>query len=278
MGCTKPFRRPAEGFSIPGEDGPTGETDAMDKQAPKKRTYRMVAIAVALLLLMIAATILLMPYIRSLADPAVRARFRAWVHSLGVMGYLVMVAIQMVQIIIAFIPGEVVEILAGVMYGGFGGLFICLIGCVIASSGIFLLSKKYGARFTQRFFDKGNLDKYAYLKDSRKLELIVFILFLLPGTPKDMLTYVAGTTPMKLAQFLLISTFARIPSIVSSTFIGSSLLHNNWPVTIMIFVVTAVLGVLGIVYKDRIIDFYKRKHSAGKDEIDAKDGQRKAEG
>ena len=237
----------------------------MDNRPQKKLPYKAIAIAAALLLLMIVATILLMPYIRKLADPAAREQFKAWVHSLGALGYLVMISIQIVQIVIAFIPGEIVEILAGVMYGGFGGLFICLAGCVIASSGIFLLSKKFGARFTQRFFNKSNLDKYAYLKDARKLELIVFILFLLPGTPKDMLTYVAGTTPMRLVQFILISTFARIPSIVSSTFIGNSLLHNNWPVTIAIFTVTAVLGVLGIVYKDRILDFCKRKHSHGKD-------------
>ena len=209
---------------------------------PKKQKIRLALIVAVLLALMITATILLMPYIRKLADPAVRAQFKAWVTSLGALGYLVMIAIQMIQIIVAFIPGEIVEILAGVMYGGFGGLLVCMIGCVIASSGIFLLSKKLGARFTQRFFTKDNLDKYSYLKDSRRMEIVVFVLFLLPGTPKDMLTYVAGTTPMKLAQFLLISTFARIPSIVSSTFIGSSLLSNNWPVTILIFAGTALLG------------------------------------
>ncbi len=187
---------------------------------PKKQKIRLALIVAVLLALMITATILLMPYIRKLADPAVRAQFKAWVTSLGALGYLVMIAIQMIQIIVAFIPGEIVEILAGVMYGGFGGLLVCLIGCVIASSGIFLLSKKLGARFTQRFFTKDNLDKYSYLRDSRRMEIVVFVLFLLPGTPKDMLTYVAGTTPMKLVQFLLISTFARIPSIVSSTFIG----------------------------------------------------------
>lgn len=238
----------------------------MEKRPQKKQIVRFVIIAALLLALMITATILLMPYIRKLADPATRAQFKEWVTSLGALGYLVIIAIQIAQIVIAFIPGEIVEILAGVMYGGFGGLFVCLIGCVIASSGIFYLSKKLGAKFTQRFFTKDNLDKYAYLRDSKKLEFVVFVLFLLPGTPKDMLTYVAGTTPMRLAQFLLISTFARIPSIVSSTFIGSSLLRNNWPMTILIFSVTAILGILGIIYKDRVMEFCRRKFNTGKDE------------
>ncbi|HPJ01367.1 MAG TPA: VTT domain-containing protein [Candidatus Limiplasma sp.] len=243
----------------------------MEKRPQKKQIIRFAVIVAILLALMIVATILLMPYIRKLADPAVREQFKAWVISLGSLGYLVMIAIQIVQIIIAFIPGEIVEILAGVMYGGFGGLFLCLIGCVIASSGIFLLSKKLGAKFTQRFFSKDNLDRFAYLKDARKLEIVVFILFLLPGTPKDMLTYVAGTTPMRLPQFLLISTFARIPSIVSSTFIGSSILRSNWPVPVLIFSVTALLGILGIVYKDRIMDSYKHKFASGKDEAAPKE-------
>ncbi|MBN1776754.1 MAG: TVP38/TMEM64 family protein [Clostridiales bacterium] len=239
----------------------------MDNRPKPNNMRKLIIIAVAALLLMVAATVLLMPYLRKLADPAVRAQFKEWVTSLGVWGYLVMISIQIVQIVIAFIPGEAVEILAGVMYGGFGGLLVCMIGCVIASSGIFLLSKKFGSGFTQRFYTKENLAKYSYLRDARKLELVVFVLFLLPGTPKDMLTYVVGTTPMRLLQFLLISTFARIPSIVSSTFIGSSLLHNNWPVTIMIFSVTAVLGVLGIIYKDKIIDFYRRRSKPDQDEM-----------
>jgi len=243
----------------------------MDKQPQKKSTIAWILIVVFVIALMAVATVLLMPYIRKLADPAVRAEFKAWVTSLGVWGYLVMIAIQIVQIVIAFIPGEVVELLAGVMYGGFGGLLVCLIGCVTASSGIFLLSKKFGSKFTQRFYTKENLEKYSYLRDARKLELVVFVLFLLPGTPKDMLTYVAGTTPIRLLQFIAISTFARIPSIVSSTFIGSSLLHNNWPVTIMIFSVTAVLGVLGIIYKDKIINFCKSKCKPGRDGMTAKE-------
>lgn len=239
----------------------------MEKRPSNRQIVKIALIVAALLALMITATVLLMPYIRQLADPATRAKFKTWVSSLGALGYLVMTAIQIVQVVIAFIPGEVVEILAGVMYGGFGGLIVCVIGCVLASSGIFLLSKKLGAKFSQRFFSKDNLEKYAYLRDTRKLEIVVFILFLLPGTPKDMLTYVAGTTPMKLAQFLLISTFARIPSIVSSTFIGSSLLHSNWPVTLLIFSATALLGIFGIVYKDRIIEFYKKRLGSGKDGV-----------
>lgn len=74
---------------------------------------------------------------------------------------------------------------------------------------------------------KSKLDEFAFLKDAKKLETIVFILFLIPGTPKDMLTYVVGTSPMKITQFLVLATFARIPSVISSTFIGSTIRQGN---------------------------------------------------
>ena len=235
--------------------------DNRNDQPKKTPTGRLILIAGVVALLMVAATVVLMPYIRRLSDPAVREEFKAWITSLGVLGYLVMMAIQIVQIVIAFIPGEPVEILAGVMFGGFGGLFLCLLGCVIASTGVFLMSKKLGTAIVKRYYTDENVEKLSFLKKTRNLEVIVFVLFLIPGTPKDIMTYIAGTTSMKLLQFLAISTFARIPSIVSSTFLGSSLYHENWLLALLMFVLIAVSGILGIVFKDKIISFYKRKHA-----------------
>lgn len=238
----------------------------MEKPRDNKSIGRAIIIAAVLLALMIAATALLMPYIRRLTDPAVQVRFRNWLNTLGVWGYVVIILIQITQIVIAFIPGEIVEILAGVTYGGFGGLVLCLIGCVIASSGIFLLSKKLGAAFMQRLFCKERLAKFSFLQDTKKLELVVFILFLIPGTPKDMLTYVAGTTPMKVFRFLVISTFARIPSILSSTLIGFFLRSGNWAILILMFSLTALIGVFGILYRDKIIAYYKKLSAHGSEE------------
>jgi uncharacterized membrane protein YdjX (TVP38/TMEM64 family) len=230
----------------------------MGKPSKKKSYVKLIVIASVVLLLMIAGTVILMPYIRKLGDPVVQEEFKKWLNSLGILGYLVIITIQIVQIVIAFIPGEPVEVLAGVMYGGLGGLLICLIGCVIASTGVFLLSKKLGTAFTEKMFDKEHLDKFTFLKDSRKLEMVVFVLFLIPGTPKDMLTYIVGTTPMRLFQFLLISTVARIPSIISSTLIGSSIRNCQWGLMILIFALTAAVGVLGIIYKDKFAEFYQK--------------------
>lgn len=221
-------------------------------------TRKLIIVIAVFFSLMIALSLISLPYINLLSEPETQQKFKAWVTSFGVGGWLLVLCIQIIQIVIAFIPGEPVEILAGVLYGGFGGLFLCLFGCMIASSGVFILSKKFGAPLVAKLFKKSKLDEFAFLKDAKKLETIIFILFLIPGTPKDMLTYVAGTSPMKITQFLAISTFARIPSVISSTFIGSTMRQGEWEIAVLIFALTAVLGVVGIKYQERMVGSCKK--------------------
>ena len=87
----------------------------------------------------------------------------------------------------------------------------------------------------------------------------MFLVFFIHGTPKDMLTYVAGTTPIKLHQFILITSLARIPSIVTSTFLGSSMIKSDWKASLLIFAVTALIGISGIFYREKIISFLKHQ-------------------
>lgn len=215
----------------------------------------LIVLVVVCVAAVVALAILAAPYVRLLMEPGVQDRLRIWADSMGAWGWLAILGVQILQVIIAFIPGEPVEIVAGALYGGLGGLLICLAGTVIASSVVFLLSKKLGRPLATKLFGKKNIEKFAFIKDARRLEMIVFILFLIPGTPKDMLTYIVGISRMKLPQFLLISTLARIPSVVSSTFIGSTALRGNWGVMAVIFALTAVVGILGIVFRDRVVDF-----------------------
>lgn len=230
----------------------------MKPLAKKLLRRRVVLLAVAGALLIAVATVLLWPFIRQLANPATQAQFKAWVQSLGAWGWLLLLAIQALQIIIAFIPGEPVELLAGLLYGTWGGLALCLLGCVLASALVFTVSKKLGMPLLYRLFGREKVESFGFLKDSKRVETVVFILFLIPGTPKDMLTYVAGVSTLSLPKFLAISTFARIPSILTSTMMGASVSNGAFGVTVLIFCITALLGILGIRYKDRMIAYCKR--------------------
>lgn len=204
-------------------------------------------------------TLFALPYVEKLSDKEFLLKAKNFVTEHGIKAWFCILLAQMVQVVIAFIPGEPFEIAAGALYGTLGGLGTCLLGCALASSFIFILSKKFGVSLIEKLFGKERIEKFSFLHNSRKLQTAVFIVFLLPGTPKDMLTYVAGTTPVTLLQFLLISSLARIPSIVTSTFLGESMSKSDWKASILIFAVTAAFGILGIWFKERAIGFLKRQ-------------------
>ena len=173
-----------------------------------------------------------------------------------------MLFIQILQVFVAFIPGEPVEILMGVMYGTVGGLLLSLLGCAIGSVMVFLTVRKFGQPLFELFFNKKHLDRFAFLRNSKKLELFTFILFFIPGTPKDVLTYFAPLTPIDTRVFILITIFARIPSIITSTYVGSSILEGNLLKTLLIFAATAVIGIAGIILGNAITDKQNKENNS----------------
>ncbi len=197
------------------------------------------------------------PYLALLNDPSSRAEFEMFINSLGILGVLLVFGIQVLQIIVAFLPGEAIELLAGILYGGFFGFVICLLGCVLASSFVFWITRRFGVRLVNRFFSEKKLENFRFLQESNKLDITVFLLFLLPGTPKDLLTYIVGLSRMKMVRFLVLSTLARIPSIASSTFLGSAVMQGQWVQAAVLFSITAAIGIVGILWREKILHFIK---------------------
>lgn len=178
----------------------------------------------------------------------------------GIKSYLIFILIQFLQVIFAFIPGEFIEIAAGYIYGTFGGLIICSIGAFTASLLVFYLTRLLGNKFSQIMISNKDLKRLKFLNDEKKLEIIFAILFFLPGTPKDLLTYFAGVTKMKFSVFLIISTVCRIPSIITSTMAGNALGEENYLHSIIIFIITGIIAIIGyIIYSKYSIHQGKQK-------------------
>ena len=175
-------------------------------------------------------------------------------HEAGPRGVLILLGLQLLQVIVAFIPGEVVQVAAGMLYGPLGGTAVILLGVVIASSLVFQLVHVLGAPFVRSMVSDSFLEKFRAFEKSGKLNVIVFILFLIPGLPKDVFTYVVGLTDMKLGTFLLLSTLGRTPGVFVSSFAASSIMEGDFTTSAIMFGVLAVLAALGVIFRDRIMD------------------------
>lgn len=204
-------------------------------------------------LLLGALTLIFWPYIKELGTEEGREAFGAWVDGLGFGGWLVTLGIQLLQIFVAFIPGEPVELLLGYLWGPWLGMLTCLIGIFIGTLTIFLLVRRLGMRFVRKIVGTDDLTKYKFLQNKNKVELTVFVLFFIPGTPKDALTYIAPIAPISPIKYLLIATLARIPSIITSTLLGDSIADGDYLIAVIVFVVTAVISVLGIIFSNKFV-------------------------
>lgn len=230
----------------------------MKKQAHQKK--KPIVYIILLATIALPALLLMLPLIRWLSRPDTQQQIQEWVRNLGWWGVLVTLLLQMAQVLVSVIPGEPFELMAGVLYGGFGGLTLCVAGCFLATLIAFHLARRFGKPLLHRMFGEETLEKYSFLKNPQRLETVVFLLFLIPGIPKDVLTYIAGgISSMKPLTFTLLATFARIPAIAATTFIGSDLLSGNWVAVVVLFVAVAVFGLVGIHFRNRIIGYAKRR-------------------
>lgn len=190
-------------------------------------------------LLTILFTRILAPYLHSAAE------LRAFLDAYGWKGRFILFGLQCLQIVIACIPGEILELGAGYAYGAVEGALICLCGIALSSAVIFLLVKKWGAPIAELLISRSKLQQLSFINTEYKLKRLVFILFLIPGTPKDVLTYFVGLTDMRVVPFLCVSLTARIPSVVSSTVCGQMLGDRDYVMALVVYAVTGAVSAIG---------------------------------
>ncbi len=225
----------------------------------KKDDLKKWIVPTIIVVLLIVCTIVFFPIFKGLAVAEKRNELVYFIRSKGVWGVLVLLGLQVLQVVVAIIPGEVVEVISGVLYGTIGGYIICTIGVLLSSILVFYTVKKLGKEYVEKVVTSEKLSKFKFLNDTTKLNSIIFLLFFIPGTPKDLLTYVVPLTKVKPLHFFIISTFARIPSIISSTYAGATIDQGNFKMTLIIFAITGIVGLLGIYLNDKIVKKLNKK-------------------
>lgn len=211
---------------------------------------------IAFFALMVIVFILIWPYIHEAFEPGGLSRVIDDVRNAGPLGFLILLAMQFMQIVVAFIPGEVVQMAAGMMYGPWLGAAVVLLGCIISSAFVFAVVHRLGAPFVRDMVPTKYLDKFNAFEESGKLSIVVFILFLIPAMPKDTFTYLVPLTNMRMRDFLVLSNVGRIPGIVISTYAANGLVDGNITQSIIIFAVVAVIAIVAIVFRDKIMNLF----------------------
>jgi uncharacterized membrane protein YdjX (TVP38/TMEM64 family) len=188
-------------------------------------------------------------------------KLSAFLKSLGPLSAAGFVLLQALQVVAAPIPGEVTGFLGGYMYGAFLGIFLSTAGLTLGSWLAFFLSKTFGRPFVEKFVKKETIERYDYLLKRHKGAFLVFLLFLIPGFPKDYLCYILGLGPMATAEFLVISTIGRFFGTVLLT-LGGIFFRNRQYYRFSILVGIAIVFIfLSMAYRDKLEKLFKKWHS-----------------
>lgn len=193
--------------------------------------------------LLLITCILWKPLTSLLANPST---LHTWIAEHPFSGRLGFLGIRVVQTIITPLPAEAVEIASGYTFGAWEGALLCLMGSALGSAAVFAFVRMLGVRMLEAFIPREKINSLRFLKTAQKRNFLFFLLFLIPGTPKDTLTYFAGVTPIRLPAFLLLTSIARIPSVLSSTLGGNAVGTQQYALAVLIFAATAFISLIGL--------------------------------
>jgi len=183
--------------------------------------------------------------------------FKLFLLSFGSKNVFIFVLLQILQVVIGPIPGELIQIAGGYMYGIWVGTLYSLLGISLGSIIAFLIARILGYPILKNFIPSSQIDRFAFFINGSQGELATFLLFLIPGVPKDILTYLAGFTPMKPFNFIIIATLARFPGILISSYIGANIGDHHLKRVAIACTLALILFLVGIFTKDRLMSWLK---------------------
>lgn len=234
----------------------------------KKDVVKLIRILIAIAIVILLAVFIwsLLPFLKNLSTLEGQLAFKEKISSMGFRGILLLFGLQVLQILLVVLPGEPFEVLAGMCYGTWGGFLFITVSVFITTIIIFFTVRKLGKKYLYNFFKEEKVDKIEsskILKNESNLDIILFILFFLPASPKDLFVYIGGLLPIKPSRFILISTFARFPSVITSTMVGANITKGNWKISLIIYLISFIIALILLIIlriKDKnkeIIDIIK---------------------
>ena len=206
------------------------------------KKYRFLILAIVVIVFAGLTMLLRRPLVSFASNPEI---LRVWMQDLGIWGILIFGIFNFLQVVFAVIPGGPFELAAGYILGVVPGTLLCDITMTISSVVVFLLVRKFGIRFVELFVSRRQIENMGFLKDNQKVQSVLFFIFLLPGTPKDVVTYLAGLTNRSLKSWIFICFVGRFPAILLTALGGSALGNAKYGIVAVVIVVFAVAYLAG---------------------------------
>lgn len=217
---------------------------------------------VLLAVLTVIVVLLLIKYIPKIIELTTSPeKFRSYIFSLGHVGILVFIFFQMLQVVIAPIPGEIIQVAGGYIYGTAFGTFYSTLGMMLGSIVVFYFTRFIGASFMENLLKKPKFKWLTKIMHSNKLYAFMLVMFAVPGLPKDFIVYFAGLTPVKASKFFIILLLGRLPWLIASVYIGASVQHKNYTCTIAVSLIALIALILGLMYKDKLINKFSKSNA-----------------
>lgn len=207
------------------------------------KKYRYLILTLVIVFFFGLAALCWEPILSFVANPE---SLRQWILETGPVGVLVFGLLSILQVIFAIIPGGPFELAAGYVFGVLPGSLLCDVTMTIGSVLVFLLVRKFGMGFVELFISRKQIDSIHFLKNTQKLQSILFFIFLIPGTPKDVITYLAGLTELPLRSWIFICFVGRFPAILLTALSGSALGSARYGIVAAVIVVFAVFYLIGM--------------------------------
>lgn len=206
------------------------------------KKYRYLILVISILLMVGLSLALTGPMVRFVEDPT---SLSVWMDEAGILGPIVFMLLNIVQVLLAVIPGGPFEVAAGALFGPWVGTIMCDIAMSTGGMITFLFVRKFGMKFIELFTTREKIESVKFLRSNGKSTSLLFLFFLLPGTPKDLMCYVAGLTDIKWTTWLIINLVGRFPAILLSALGGSALGEQKYEIFFIAFATIIVLYFLG---------------------------------
>lgn len=179
-------------------------------------------------------------------------------QGIGPWAPLLYICLQILQTVVAPIPGQIVGGVGGFLFGNWGILWTT-IGSVIGFWLVFIIARRFGRPLLEKIFKKPAVDKFDFIINARGASLILFAIFLLPGFPDDIICYIAGLTKLSIKRLLVISILGRFPTIVVTNMLGAGLGENNLGAVAAVSIVGVIVVGIFTWKREAIINFMKRR-------------------